>query len=200
MPDAISISTPIVEVPGQLLAKLSSAMVRKLAVAVADFSDKTDPAIATVEDLLNYFPARYEDRSNLVQINELSDGLEAAVEIYVKVATAARVGRNRGPRQPPLYIFEITGADERLSQKPVIVKWFVSGKAAERIVEYYQDKFTSGTRFVAYGTWEFDNRRNTFSLMVAKPDELEVLSEPPAVAGVLTSAVDHVNESNDAEE
>jgi ATP-dependent DNA helicase RecG len=200
MPDAISISTPIVEVPGQLLAKLSSAMVRKLAVAVADFSDKTDPAIATVEDLLNYFPARYEDRSNLVQINELSDGLEAAVEIYVKVATAARVGRNRGPRQPPLYIFEITGADERLSQKPVIVKWFVSGKAAERIVEYYQDKFTRGTRFVAYGTWEFDNRRNTFSLMVAKPDELEVLSEPPALAGGLTSAVDHVNESNDAEE
>ncbi len=172
---SISISTPLVEIPGPLIANLSSAMVRKLAVAVAGFVGKTDPSESTVEDLLNYFPSRYEDRSNFVQISELSEGLEAAVEIYVKVSGSLRVGKNRGPRQPPLFIFEITGADAARIQKPVVVKWFVSGKQAERIVNYYQDRFARGTRFVAYGKWEWDNRRNTFSLMVNKPEELEIL-------------------------
>jgi ATP-dependent DNA helicase RecG len=174
---SISISTPLIEVPRALIANLSPAMTRKLAIAVAGFVGKTDPAQATVEDLLNYFPARYEDRSNFVRIDELSDGVEASVEIYVKVSGALRVGKNRGPRQPPLFLFEISGADESRTQKPVIVKWFIAGKQAEHIANYYQDKFPRGTRFVAYGRWEWDNRRNTFSLMVNKPDELEIL--PP---------------------
>jgi len=185
MKDAsILLSTPIVEVPRASIANLSSALTRKLAIALARFSNKSDPAAVTVEDLLNYFPARYEDRSNFIQISELSDGIEAAVEIYVKVSSAARVGRNRGPRQPPLYLFEISGADRDRIQRPVVVKWFVSGTQAERITTYYQDKFTRGTRFVAYGKWEWDKRRGTYSLMVNKPDELEILrSEPPAVGG-----------------
>ena len=77
-----------------------------------------------------------------------SDGLEAAVEIYVKVAGGFRVGKNRGPKQLPLFIFEITGADEARTQRPVMVKWFVSGKQADRIVTYYQDRFARGTRSV----------------------------------------------------
>ncbi len=172
---SISISTPLVEIAGPLIANLSPAMIRKLAVAVAGSANKTDPAEATVEDLLNYFPSRYEDRSNFVRINELSDGVEAAVEVYVKTSAAIRVGKNRGPRQPPLFLFEITGSDEQRAQKPVIVKWFVSGKQAERIANYYQDKFTRGTRFVAYGKWEWDSRRNTFALMLNKPEEIEIL-------------------------
>lgn len=175
---SVSISTLLVEIPSQLIANLSSSMIRKLAIAVAAFAGKTDPAAVTVEDLLNYFPARYEDRSRFVQINELSGEVEAAIDIYVKTSGFLRVGKNRGPRQPPLYLFEITGADEQRMQKPVIVKWFVSGKQAERIVNFYQDRFTRGTRFVAYGKWEWDSRRNTFSLLVNKPDELEILESP----------------------
>ena len=182
---AISISTPLVEIPGSLIGDLSPAMIRKLAIAVAGIADRTDPDEVTVEDLLNYFPARYEDRSNFVQINALSGDVEAAVEIYVKTSGFLRVGKNRGPRQPPLFIFEITGADEQRMHKPVIVKWFVSGKQAERIVNYYQDLFTRGTRFVAYGKWEWDGRRNTFSLMVNKPEELEILQS----AGTASSSV-----------
>src|SRR5688572_12724738 len=98
----ITIHTPIIEVPGHLIANLSAPMRRKLAVAVAGFVNKTSPDTATVEDLLSYFPARYEDRSNLVRIDELSDGLEAAVEVNVKVSGGFQVGRNRGPKQPPL--------------------------------------------------------------------------------------------------
>ncbi len=172
---SISISTPLIEIERAHLANLSPAMSQKLAIAVAGFIGKTDPAEATVEDLLNYFPTRYEDRSNFVRIDELSDGIEAAVEIYVKVSGAIRVGKNRGPRQPPLFLFEITGADESRTQKPVVVKWFIAGKQGEHIANYYQARFARGTRFVAYGKWEWNNRQNTFSLMVNKPEELEIL-------------------------
>ena len=186
----LTLTTPILELPRLDVAKLSPALTRKLAVALAGIANKTDSAAVVVEDLLNYFPARYEDRSNFLSIDQLEDGMEAAVEVYVKVSGGFRVGKNRGPRQPPLFIFEITGADAARTQRPVMVKWFVSGKAAERIVAYYEDRFPRGTRFVAYGKWEWDARRNTFALMLTKPDELEILpsgeSEPPAVAGGLT--------------
>ena len=175
----ISITTPLIEIPLSAIANLSRTLVQKLAVAVAGFANKTDPAEVTVEDLLNYFPARYEDRSNFVRIDELSDGIEAAVEIYVKLSGGFRVGSNRGPRQPPLFIFEITGSDAARKQRPIVVKWFVSGKQAERIVNYYQDRFPRGTRFVAYGKWEWDKRLSTYSLLLNKPEELEIL---PAIS------------------
>jgi len=172
--------------PRGSIANLSPAMARKLAVALASFAKKTEPTAVTVEDLLNYFPTRYEDRSHFIPIDELSDGIDAAVEIYVKVSSATQVGKTRGPRRPPLYLFEITGADRDRTQRPVVVKWFVSGKQADRIANYYRDKFTRGTRFVAYGKWEWDKRRGTFSLMVNKPDEIEILpSEASDVARLI---------------
>ena len=179
----LSISTPILEFPRHDIAKLSPAMTRKLAIAVTSCAGKSDPADATVEDLLNYFPARYEDRSNFLSIEHIEDGLDAAVEIYVKTSTGYRVGKNRNPRRPPLYVFEITGSDAAREKRPVTVKWFVSGKQADRIVDYYAERFRRGTRFVAYGKWEMDERRGAFSLMVNKPDELEILPED-AAAGV----------------
>ncbi len=175
--DLISISTPLAEIPGHLIANLTAAIRHKLAVAVAGFAVKTDPNQATVEDLLNYFPARYEDRSNMLSIDMIEDGMEAAVEIVVKVSGGFRVGKNRGPKQSPLFLFEISGADIERKHRPILVKWFVSGKAAERIVAYYQDRFPRNTRFVAYGKWERDERRNTFALMVNKPEELEILPD-----------------------
>ena len=60
--------------------------------------------------------------------------------------------------------------------KPVKVKWFVSGRSAGEIVNWYRDRFPRGTRLVAYGMWEEDDR-GTFSLKVTKPDEIEIL--PP---------------------
>ncbi len=184
---SLSLDTPILEFPRHGTAKLSPAMSRKLAVALAPVSVKNDPAGVTVEDLLNYFPARYEDRSNFLTIDRLQDGMEAAVEIYVKVRGGFQVGKNRDPRQPPLFIFEISGSDAKNRLKPVVVKWFVSGKQARRIVTYYEDRFPRGTRFVAYGKWEWDPRLQTYALMVNKPEELEILpspSEPTAIPTV----------------
>ncbi|MEO7658587.1 MAG: DEAD/DEAH box helicase, partial [Pyrinomonadaceae bacterium] len=174
--DRISIQTKLVDVPSRLLT-LSAALRGKLAVALTGLANKTNPEQVTVEDLLNYFPARYEDRSNLLSIDMIEDGMEAAVEIVVKVSGGFRVGKNRGPKQPPLFLFEISGADVARKHRPIVVKWFVSGKSAEHVVDYYQDRFSQNTRFVAYGKWEFDDRRNTFALMVNKPEELEILPQ-----------------------
>ena len=191
----LTLDTPIIELHRHNIAKLSAAMARKLAIAVAGESVKTDPADATVEDLLNYFPMRYEDRSNLLQIDELYDGIEGSVELYTRVSGGFQVGRNRSPKAPPLFIFEISGSDPERTKKPVVVWWFVSGRQASHIINYYKERFDRGTRFVAYGRWEWDSRRNTFALNMKKPDELEVL--PQADSSVLN----HRNESespNDA--
>ena len=116
-------------------------MAKKLAIAVAAFVGKADPAKATVEDLLNYYPMRYEDRSNLARIDELTADVEASVEINTRVSGGYRVGKNRGPKQPPLYIFEISGGDARRQMKPVVVWWFVSGRQRHQIVQHYQKRF-----------------------------------------------------------
>ena len=171
----IRLDTPILRFPEFGIGNLSAAMSRKLAAAVANFADKRNADEATAEDLLNYFPTRYEDRSNLIQIDELSQDTEASLDLYVRVAGGFRVGKNRGPKAPPLYIFEITAGDFERTRKPVVVWWFVSGKQANHVIKYYMSRFERGTRFVAYGKWEWDSRRNTFSLRLGKPDELEIL-------------------------
>ncbi len=173
----IPLTTPLIELHKFEITNLSSAMARKLAMAVAGFAYKNDLSETTVEDLLNYFPMRYEDRSNFIQIDELITETEASVELFVRVSGGFKVGKNRSPKAPPLYIFEITAGDAERTRKPVVVWWFVSGKMAHRIINYYQSRFTRGTRFVAYGKWEWDGRKNTFALRLNKPDELEILPD-----------------------
>ncbi len=192
----LTLTTPILDLPEHKVAKLTAALSRKLAVALAGFANKTSPNAVTVEDLLNYLPTRYEDRSNFLSLEKLEPDMEAAVELYVKVSGGFRVGKNRHPKQPPLFLFEISGADAARQQKPVVVKWFVSGRNAGDIVNWYTDRFRQGTRFVAYGKWEWDGKRNTFALMVNKPDEIEIL---PSDAAPLISADDLIEDLGNPE-
>ena len=191
----LSLTTPILEFPRHDIAKLSPAMTRKFAIALAGFANITDPAAVTVEDLLNYFPARYEDRSKFISIDQLEPDMEAAIEIYVRGSIGIQVGRNRDPRKPPLFLFEITGGDAERRYKPVSIKWFISGKNAKPIVQYYADRFTRGTRFVAYGKWEYDEARGTFFLKLTKPDELEILPASPTNFSLLDSATSSTSSS-----
>ncbi|CAN5524582.1 ATP-dependent DNA helicase RecG [soil metagenome] len=196
----LTLQTPLIELHEHGIANLSNAMCRKLAAAVAIFANKTDSAAATVEDLLNYFPTRYEDRSHFIGIDQLYDGLEASVEIYTRVSGGFQVGKNRTAKQPQLYIFEITGGDRERVRKPVVVWWFVSGKASRNIINYYRDRFERGTRFVAFGKWEWDARRNTFALKLNKPDELEMLPPSDDSFGLLKEipiAEEQVNSENE---
>ena len=172
----LSVSTPLFKLHEFGIANLSETMSRKLAIAAANHSHKTDIKDSTIEDLLNYFPMRYEDRSNMMPIEQLYEGLESSVELYVRVSGGFRVGRKRSRKAPPLYIFEITGSDLERTRKPVVVWWFVSGKKANHIVQYWTKKLARGTRFIAYGRWEWDTRRNTFALKITKPnEEIEIL-------------------------
>ena len=173
------LNTPIIELPRHHVAKLSVGMAQKFAAALAGVSEKTDAADATVEDLLNYFPSRYEDRSNFISLDKLEPGMHAAVELYVRNAGGMQVGKNRDPRKPRLYLFEVTGGDAERRFQPVAIKWFISGKGGGDIVNWYRDKFPRGTRLVVYGLWDQDNRGQMF-LKLAKPDEIEVL---PSDAG-----------------
>ena len=188
----LKLDTPIIDLVRHDIAKLSLAMSRKLAVALAGVANKTDVDAVTAEDLLNYNPMRYEDRSNFLTLDKLEEGMEASVEINVRTAAGVRVGRNRGPRAAPLFIFEITGGDAERVLKPVVVKWFVSGGNAGQIVSWYEERFKRGTRFVAHGLWEMDDRRGTFSLKTVKPEELEIL--PSFETGLFETAEPSVPE------
>lgn len=182
--------TPILELAKSRIGGLSLKMAQRLAAVVANYAGITDPEEARVEDLLNYFPARYEDRSNLIQIDQLFDGIDASLELYVRVAGAIRVGKHRGPRQPPLFIFEINAGDRERLRRPVVVMWFISGKNSKSIIEYYTERFQRGVRFIAHGKWEWDARRNTFVLKLQRPDLLEILpaDADPDTYGLLAEA------------
>jgi ATP-dependent DNA helicase RecG len=171
----IKLNTPVISLYRFGVPRLGQPTARKLALALASLTGQTDATDATVEDLLNYLPMRYEDRSNLARIADLHNGMEASLELYVRVAGGFQVGKNRSPKQPKLFIFEITASDPERTAKPVVVWWFVSGRAAQRIIAYNRQRFTRGARFIAFGQWEWDTRRNTFSLRLNKPDELEML-------------------------
>ncbi|MGI8566408.1 MAG: ATP-dependent DNA helicase RecG [Pyrinomonadaceae bacterium] len=172
---ALTLLTPILSLPQHRIPRLGATGARRLALALANVSGKGDAGESTIEDLLNYLPMRYEDRSNLARISDLYDGLEASLELYVRVAGGFQVGKNRSPKAPPLFIFEITASDPERTGKPVVVWWFVSGRQAQRIVAYNRQRFERSVRFIAFGRWEWDARRNTFALRLNKPDELEML-------------------------
>ncbi len=171
---SIALDTPITELPRHKVGHLTAPTAGKLAAALAPVAAKTDLANVTVADLLNYFPARYEDRSNFITVDQLRDGMEAAVEVNVRNSGGKRVAKNRDPRKPPLFIFEVTGGDAERRFPPVQVKWFVSGRNASQILDWYEKRFARGTRFVAYGRWETD-ARGVFYLKINKPEELEIL-------------------------
>jgi ATP-dependent DNA helicase RecG len=208
----VTLNTAIVELYRFGIPRFGQGMARKLGLALASLAAKTDATEATIEDLLNYLPMRYEDRSNLAGIRDLSDGVEASLELYVRVAGGFQVGKNRGPKQPKLYIFEVTASDPERTGKPVVVWWFVSGRQAQRIIAYHRQKFTRGARFIAFGQWEWDTRRNTFALRLNKPDELEMLPgtwTPPEHAllrlaeengGVAASAESELQSNGEAED
>src|SRR5689334_2824220 len=83
MPGAISLNTPIEDLHKFRLARLGETLSHKLARAVASQTHKKNAREATVEDLLTYFPMRYEDRSRPALIRDLRNDMEASLELTV---------------------------------------------------------------------------------------------------------------------
>lgn len=185
----LAINSPVAELYKYDIARLGPAMSRKLALALANHANTKDSADVTIEDLLNYFPVRYEDRSSLARIRDLEDGTEASLELYVKLAGGYQVGKKRSDRQPKLFIFEVSATDPAGTGRPVVVWWFISGPHAHQIINYNLKRFSRGAHFIAYGKWEWDPRRGTYNLRLNKPDELEML--PGARPGANIKRVSH---------
>ncbi|HEV7684371.1 MAG TPA: ATP-dependent DNA helicase RecG [Pyrinomonadaceae bacterium] len=181
MPPPFTLKTSIEELYKFGLPRFGQTLSHKLALEVASQSTKRDSSSATVEDLLSYLPMRYEDRSSPAHISDLTDGIEASLELEVKIAGAFQVKNRRAPGRSSLFIFEVTATDPDRTGRPIVVWWFVSGTHAHDIIAYYTKRFTRGARFITFGRWDWDKRRATFSLKLNKPvDELEML---PATTG-----------------
>src|SRR5215203_60126 len=161
MPSAISLNTPIEDLHNFRIARLGQTLSLKLANALANQAHKKS---STVEDLLTYFPMRYEDRSHPASIKDLKEGMEASLDLSVVNAHGYSIKNQRGYGRSQLFIFEVTGIDAGMTGKEVIVWWFVSGRRAYEIVKYYTARLTRGTRFITFGHWEWEARRNTFKL------------------------------------
>src|SRR5258705_10574060 len=78
--------------------------------------------LRTVEDLLSYFPFRYEDRSNMKTIAQLAPGEMATVVVEVRSAKLA------GFRRKNLGLFEASFTDS--SRATLAAKWFHAGYLA----------------------------------------------------------------------
>jgi ATP-dependent DNA helicase RecG len=177
MPSAISLNTSIEDLHKFRIARLGDQLSHKLALALASQANKRSAAEATVEDLLNYLPMRYEDRSRPATISDLSEGLEASLELLVQRAHGYEI--RKGYSRARLFIFEVTAYDAARTGREVIVWWFVSGRRAYDIVKYYTQKLVPGTRFITFGRWEWNSTKSTYKLQLHRPaDELEILPSP----------------------
>src|SRR5690242_8756755 len=177
MPSAISLNTRIEDLHKFRIARLGDQLSHKLAVALAGYANKRLAADVTVEDLLNYLPMRYEDRSHPAAISDLTDGLEASLELLVQRAHGYPV--KKGFSRSRLFIFEVTAYDAARTGREVIVWWFVSGRRAYDIVKYYTQKLVPGTRFITFGRWEWNSTKSTYKIQLHRPaDELEILPSP----------------------
>jgi ATP-dependent DNA helicase RecG len=184
MSATLSLSTPVSELHNYSLDRFGPTLSHKLAIALAHHVGQRDAKAVTVEDLLAYLPMRYEDRSHFSRISDLSKGVEASLELEVKIAGGYQVRNKRNFNRSRLFIFEVSATDPGNTGKPVMVWWFVSGAHAYEIVTYYKKRFVQGARFVTFGRWEWDDRRATFALRLHKPaDELEMLPFPRAKEG-----------------
>lgn len=113
--------------------------------------------LQSVEDLIHYFPFRYEDRSNLKPIAQLAPGEMATVIAEVRSAKLA------GIRRRNLGLFEAEFADA--SGRIVRGKWFHGAWLADRL--------TPGVRVALFGKIEFDSYRGDLQMM---HPEVEYLS------------------------
>jgi len=104
----LGLTTKVEDLHKFKIAGLSPGMSKRLATDLMGTSLKQDRGEVCVEDLLAYHPMRYEDRSNFQAIDELISGTPSSVELFVRLSGAYQVGRNRSPKAPPLYIFEIS--------------------------------------------------------------------------------------------
>ena len=157
----LKLSTPLFQVHLHEIPRVPMKTAQKLAQGLAATLGTADFRSATVDDLLNYLPMRYEDRSNLAHIRDLQHNKQATIEVEVRVAGTYAVKGGR------LRIFEFSAVDETGQ-----IRAFWWNQA------YLQKSFPRGRRVLLYGQWK-RGRRGSFE--VENPDfELIAEDDDPA--------------------
>ena len=105
--------------------------------------------LRTVEDLLSYFPFRYEDRSNMKTVAQLAPGEMATVIAEVRSAKLA------GFRRKNLGLFEAVFTDA--SRASLAAKWFHGG--------YLAGVFAPGQKVALFGKVEYDSYSGELSML-----------------------------------
>jgi ATP-dependent DNA helicase RecG len=113
--------------------------------------------LLTVEDLIAYYPFRYEDRSNLKPIAQLAPGEMATIIAEVRTAKVA------GFRRRNLGLFEAQFSDA--SRGVITGKWFHGA--------YLADTLLPGRRVALFGKVEYDNFSAQLTMM---HPEMEMLT------------------------
>ncbi|OYT69395.1 MAG: ATP-dependent DNA helicase RecG [Chloracidobacterium sp. CP2_5A] len=159
MATRLSLTTPLIELPAYL-RRMGAATAGRLAAELAAAVGKASPAAVTVEDLLFYLPFRYEDRSHLPRIRDLTDGMAASVAVEVHAPASVPIRTKNGKR---LTLFEFTGRDET---GRIRAYWWNQ--------PYLRQTFPAERRVILYGEWRFSNRHQCHQ--VENP-EYELLSD-----------------------
>ncbi|MBY0504857.1 MAG: ATP-dependent DNA helicase RecG [Bryobacteraceae bacterium] len=128
---------------------LTTTLMYVKGVGPARAAQLENKGLRVVEDLLTYAPFRYEDRSNLKTIAQLSPGEMATVMAEV------RSTRMVGLKRRDLALFEATFVDG--SQGRLTGKWFKGG--------YLNEILTPGRRVALFGKVEFDSYTGQLSIM-----------------------------------
>ena len=155
VPEPVELHTPIASLDRCGIPFLGPKVAAKLAHAVGQHSGCPTES-ATVEDLLTVVPLRYEDRSNLLRINELESDTDASIEIRVELSGGYPVSGGR------LRIFEISGVDPT---GKIRAFWWNQ--------LYLANTFKTDVRAILFGRW----RRNRKGILEVENPEYEILAE-----------------------
>jgi ATP-dependent DNA helicase RecG len=166
----LTLETPIIELAKLGIPRVGKKTAEHLAAEIAAINAHADLRHATVEDLLHYLPMRYEDRSRLTRIEGLVDGLEASVEVVVRVGGILPFKGGR------LKLYEFFATD---GEAQIRAFWW------NQI--YLTRVFQRGTRVILYGQWKFNRYKGIYE--VENPD-YEVLGdddEDPETSAIHTA-------------
>src|SRR5215468_1582568 len=81
----LKLSTPLYQLHLHEIPRVATKTAMKLAQGVAAAVDEPNALLVTVDDLLNYLPMRYEDRSNLTRVRDLQHNEFATIEVEVRI-------------------------------------------------------------------------------------------------------------------
>jgi ATP-dependent DNA helicase RecG len=146
----LKLSTPLYQLHLHEIPRVATKTAQKLAAGVAAAVGEPNALRVTVDDLLNYLPMRYEDRSNLTRIRELDHNGFATIEVEVRIAGTYAVKGGK------LRIFEFSGVDD---SGQIRAYWWNQA--------YLQNSFPRGRKVLLYGQWK-RGRRGFFE--VENPD------------------------------